>query len=290
MWLRDRLANLVSGLGTAKDKVSSSVHLLSILSPDEIEAAYRSDWISRKIVDVPALDETREWRDWQAKDDQIEAIEAEESRHGLQRKVLAARKLARLQGGSALYLGILGDEPSEPLDLNRIKKGGLSYVHVFGRYEITAGELIRDPLSPLYGEPQSYTLNGIDGQQVTIHPSRVVRFVGAEVPNRMLTRDAWGDSVLQAVNDAVIHAGLAASSIAALMQEAKVDIIKIPQLSELIGHADFRSRAIERFSLSNQTKSMVNAVLLDKEEEWAHKTVSFAHLPEVLNTYVAQNT
>ncbi len=286
MWVYDRLVNLVSGLGTAKDKASGSVFALALMAKDQLDAAYRGDWIARKVVDIPAFDETRAWRNWQADQDQIEAIEAEEYRHGLQHKIASARVRARLYGGAALYMGVDGGKPGEELDLRRVTTGGLKYVHVLNRYEIQPGEIELDPQSPLFGEPKKYTLTTGSKASVDIHPSRVIRFVGADMPDRNLMLDGWGDSVLQAIDDAVRHAGSAAAAIAALMQEAKVDIIKMPNLMEMVATEEYRQKVIDRFTLANTAKSMVNAILLDGEEEWSQKQVSFAQLPEVLNTYL----
>jgi hypothetical protein len=33
----------------------------------ELENRYRSDWLARRIVDLPAQDATREWRQWAAR-------------------------------------------------------------------------------------------------------------------------------------------------------------------------------------------------------------------------------
>jgi phage-related protein (TIGR01555 family) len=286
MWMVDRLVNLVSGLGGAKDKASATMFALALMGKDQLDAAYRGDWIARKVVDIPAFDETRAWRNWQAEQDQIEAIEAEEARHSIQSKVAAARVRARLYGGSALYLGVDRGTPGEELDMRRVAKGGLRYVHVLNRYEILPGEIELDPQSPLFGEPKKYTLTTGTKASVDIHPSRVIRFVGAGLPDRNLMLDGWGDSALQAVDDAVRHAGSAAAAIAALLQEAKVDIIKMPNLMEGVATEEYRGKVIERFTLANTAKSMVNAILLDGEEEWSQKQVSFTNLPEVLNTYL----
>lgn len=281
----DTLVNLMSGLGTVRDKSTCSMFTLPLLDKAQIDNAYRGDWISRKIVDIPAFDETREWRDWQAEKDQIEKIEAEEARLGVQMKVARARKLSRLYGGSALFIGTGDADPTTPLNVNAIKLGGLKYLHVFSRHEMIAGELEQDPLSPFYGEPKKYTLAG-DGRMVDIHPSRVVRFVGAELPDRVLAYDGWGDTVLQSVYDAVLQAGSAAAAIAAMLQEAKVDVIKVPGFMESLATEEYRSRILQRYSLANTGKSITNTLMIDGEEEWDHKQLSFAQLPEVLNTYL----
>ncbi|MGO4672973.1 phage portal protein [Bosea sp. 2YAB26] len=285
MLTSDTLVNLISGLGTVRDKSTGAAYALTFLDKMALDNAYRGDWIARKIVDVPAFDETREWRDWQADKPQIEAIEAEEARHSVQRKVAQARKLARLYGGSVIFIGTGDANPMEPLVPDQVKKAGLKYLNVFSRHEMIAGELDQDPLSPFYGEPVKYSLAGA-GTMVDIHPSRVVRFIGAEIADRVLAYDGWGDSVLQAVNDAVMHAGSAAGAIAALLQEAKVDIIKVPGFMESLGAAEYRARIIERYSLANLGKSITNSLMIDAEEEWDHKQISFAQLPEVLNTYL----
>jgi phage-related protein (TIGR01555 family) len=103
-YLRDRLANIMTGAGTSNDARSHNFHVLNRLTYQQIEASYRSSWLMRNAVDIPPYDMTRAWRDWQADDDQIEIIEAEERRLGLREKVRKALILGRL-GGGALILG-----------------------------------------------------------------------------------------------------------------------------------------------------------------------------------------
>ncbi|TQI72920.1 hypothetical protein FHT98_0640 [Bosea sp. AK1] len=281
----DTLVNLMSGLGTVRDKSAGGMFVLPLLDKSQVDNAYRGDWIARKIIDVPAFDETREWRDWQADKPQIEEIEAEEARLSVQRKVMQVRKLARLYGGAVLFIGTGDADPMQELRPDRIGAGGLKYLHVFSRHEMIAGELDQDPLSPFYGEPIKYSLAGKAGM-VDVHPSRVVRFVGAEIPDRVMAYDGWGDTVLQAVYDAVMQAGSAAAAIAAMLQEAKVDIVKVPGFMENLATEEYRSKILQRYSLANTGKSITNTLMIDGEEEWDHKQISFATLPEVLNTYL----
>ena len=62
----DTLTNLLSGMGTRSDKSAFTRFALRPLTRQQLEAAYRGDWISRKVVDIPAQDATREWREWLA--------------------------------------------------------------------------------------------------------------------------------------------------------------------------------------------------------------------------------
>ena len=141
--------------------------------------------------------------------------------------------------------------------------------------------------SEYYGEPESYTLNDDTGRfgNVSIHPSRVVRFIGLDPPDKMLN-SGWGDPLLQVINDAVSAAGTVQQSIAALISEAKFDVIKIPGLTEIFSTSDGTERSIKRFTEANVAKSIINAVVLDGEEEWQRIGVDFNGMPEILQMYM----
>ncbi|CCV05450.1 hypothetical protein MESS2_1570055 [Mesorhizobium metallidurans STM 2683] len=88
------LTNLVSRMGTGRDKASSSYYTLPIITDDQVLNAYRGAWLPRKIVDIPAFNSVRAWRDWQAEGVEIEPIFGSPSprerekgtpRHGLHR-------------------------------------------------------------------------------------------------------------------------------------------------------------------------------------------------------------
>ena len=99
----DTLTNLVAGLFTGKDKLAHDRFGLFAQGRGQLDAAYRGDWIARKVVDVPAFDMTREWRRWHAAPPQIEAIEAEEARLGVQAKVARALRLASVVSSHATH-------------------------------------------------------------------------------------------------------------------------------------------------------------------------------------------
>lgn len=279
----DTLTNLVAGLFTGKDKLAHDRFGLVPQDRGQLDAAYRGDWIARKVIDVPPFDMTREWRRWHAAPEQIAAIEAEEARLDVQRKVARALRLARLYGGAALVLGAGDGDPAQPLP--PLGRGALRYLHVMHRWEIMPGEIDRDVLSPGFGEPGWYQVASAGRSGVRLHPSRVVRLAGAELPDGAGT-DGWGDSVLQAVMDAIRQAGLAAQGVATLIHEAKLDVIRIPQLTQNLAQADYAERLVERFTLANTMKGLVNVLVIDKEEEWDRKQLSFAQLPEIMQQYL----
>jgi phage-related protein (TIGR01555 family) len=233
----DGLSNVVTGLGTSADKNSYRGYVFMPLDPSQAESAYRTSWLTRKIVDVPPQDMTRNWREWQAEAAQIEAIEAEEKRLGLKSKILRALILARLYGGGALILGAPG-LPNEPVNPAAVRKGGLAYIHVVSRHQLSYTSLDNDPASPMFGKPLTWRVSGSKGG-VEIHPSRVVAIRGQLAPEgSVLTADPfWGDPIMQSVGDAVANADLAQAGFATLINEASLDIIGIEEMMSNLGSA-----------------------------------------------------
>jgi phage-related protein (TIGR01555 family) len=281
----DSLMNFVSGLGTIKDPTTHGRYTLCALSPDQLEAAYRTDWVARKTVNLPADDATREWRDWQADGKQIEAIEGLETIFNLQNRVRLGMIKARLYGGAAVIMGVNQGMSHEELNLDAIKKDALQFVHVLSMEELGTGQLITDIQSPYYGEPEWYETRGTT--IVKFHPSRVVRFIGAETPNPKTSgKKGWGDSILQVVDDAIKDVGLVSGSIAAMVNDAKLDIINIPGLVEALSTKEYAEKLLKRFTYANTAKSTINALLLDENEKWNRSTTNFTGMPDILRLYL----
>ena len=289
-YLNDGLGDYVSGLGTPRDKMANAAYVDMFLSDWELMNAYRSAWLPRKIVDIPAEDSTNEGRDWQASADQIELIEAEENRLGLWQKLADVQSKARLFGGAVIYLGTGDNDPSQPLDINRIGKGGLKYITVLSRREIIAGELDRDALSPTYGKPVYYEVTGAS-VFARIHPSRLAIFIGNKTPDPWLVggqNSGWGDSVLQAAYDAFKNSDATSQNIASLVFEANVDVFGVPGLMANLSDPEYARRLHERFALAATAKGINRALIRDAEEQYERKSISFATLPELMQAFLNQ--
>lgn len=284
----DTLTNLVAHLATGKSKAGMDRFNFRTLDETELEAMYRGDWVARKAVDIPVADMLRPWRSWQAAPDQITAIEDAERRHDVKRKLAKALRWARLYGGAAIIIGDGSALPSLPFNPETIKKGGLKYLTVLPRRNLTAGEIEFDPASPLFGEPKYYQMSGTTGTIVQLHPSRVIRIMGAETPGieNEQARTGWGDSILQSVYDAIHHVALASAAGAELVHEAKIDVISVPDLGAMLSTADGTRALTNRFSNANMLKSINNMLLLDQNETYDRKQTTFAGVTDVVRLYL----
>ena len=284
--VRDSFKNLVANLGTDRDKQAGGDYYITNLTDNALSNIYRTSWMGRKTVDIPAKDATRKWREWEAEAEQIAALETEEARLLLPQKVMQALQFSRLYGGSAIYFSIDGDDPSLPLEIETIKADSLSFITVLQKSILQAGEIDQDPLSEGYGMPEWYEINGGTGSQ-RIHPSRLVLFTGAETlqTEALGINDGWGDSVLQSAYEAVRNADSTASNTASLVYEAKVDVLKIPDLASIMANPRTRGLLEQRVALSAQLKGNNGMLIVDGEEDYSQKTFSFSGLPEI--TYQA---
>lgn len=286
MKLVDGLINFVANMAVGNSKKAFDQFAVREVPPEQLNAMYRGDWLSRKVVDLPVKDIIRPWRSWQAEADKIGAIEEAETRHKLAAKLALALVYDRLFGGSVILIGAGAASPMLELRPEHVGRGGLKYLTVLRRRDVQAGEIEKDPTSPFYGEPGSYTLLSAAGASVQVHPSRVIRIVSMPRHDVEANAEGWGDSILQVVHEALHNAGLAMAGVAELIHEAKVDVVRVHDLTEQLSTDEGTERLSKRFQNASMLKSINNTLLLDKEDEWDRKQTSFASLPELIMTYL----
>lgn len=282
----DGLVSIASGIGTSADKLTQHGYCFRKLTWGEVEARYRSSWLARKIVDLPAAEMTRPKRLWQADDLDITEVEKLERSIGLWTKLQEALRLGRM-GGGLLVIGAMQGDVSQPLNVERLGRNSLAYLHVMCRDDVVLGPINRDPGSPLFGQPDYYEIVGDTGM-VRLHPSRVIPFKGRYVPRRGNndTDAFWGDSELDAIDNALRNADTAQDGLAAMIAEAKVDIWGIPELTTAFQTAETEAQLIRRFTASNLFKSMHNAVIKDAADSWETRELNLANIPDVIMAYI----
>lgn len=299
--MADGYTNLMSRLGTTADRSTATFYTVPFLDRTQIEAAYRTSWLTRKIHDLPPFEMTRARRSWNAKPEQITALEQYESRRRIDvwGKIRRALMLARLRGGAAMIMGFRDTDLSQPLDVDRVDKDGLRYLLVVSRHRVTfpAG-FDYDLESDFYGQPKLYELKTGNGGSVRIHPSRVIPFHGSPLPEDSLTADEtdafWGDPLLQSIKSTIDNSESAQAAVASLLHELKQDVISVPGLLEKVATTDGENLLVRRLQLANTTRSLFNALLLDGgdddgagKESWETRQLSFAQHPELLRQFIA---
>lgn len=281
--LADGLVNVLTGRGTSVDRSQHGFWYHAPMTAQQIEAAYRSSWLISKIVDLPPMDMVREWREWEADEEIVTKIEAEEKRLKVVENFLTGLVYGRL-GGGVVILGTNGNMAEAPQPGEQ-----LLYVKAFPRSVITLGDWDWNIGSASFGEPAWFTLNGQNGGD-RIHPDRIIIFKGERVPGitGLHTADAfWGDSTIERVDRAVRNADTASDGFATLIDEAKVDIFRLAGMTETLLQPDGDAKIARRVEATNLGKSNYRGVYLDKEDEWQTRQITWAGMPDMIRAYLA---
>lgn len=286
----DGLENVVAGLGTDRDKRSYSIYgAPRKLTPVELENMYRSSWLAKKIVNAVADDMTRAWRSHNSNESnqvQVQKIIQAEKRFALKAKVNDALCWARLYGGSGILIGMKDGTYDQPLDADVVKKGDLSFLRVVDRRRLvpSGAGLCTDLMSENFGLPEAYTLAETS---TVIHHSRVVRFNGQKLPHMAwLQNEMWDDSELQHVLDSITNCDTATASVASMLFEANVDVIKTEGLVDLLSTKDGETKVIKRFQTAALLKSFNRTLLIDASETYEKKSNNFSGLNLIIQEFM----
>jgi len=283
--LRSAIAAVPSLFGRSPQQDIASAHF----APQLAIAAYMASGMLRKVIDIPAADRTREWRDWQAESDQIDALEKVEKELGLLAKVKQAEVLRGL-GGGALILALPGDL-AQPAPEN----AKLIAVNVVSRWQLSLQDIDENMASPTYGEPRMFRINGGSSTQQDIHPSRVIAFRGEPVPMGLgvsAEEAFWGSSRLSRVVAEVQKSDNAALWFAELVKKAKLLRIGIPDLANMVATPGGQEKLNARVATIALGENIMNATLFSAaaSKDGAGETitdyqVSWAGIPAVQDMF-----
>ena len=284
----DSLQNLLTGLGVAGIDKSTASHFIDFALDDtELEDAYASDWLVGKVCDLPPFDMTREWRqmDGDMVAEKLEAWEEEEKRLQYRDKIKELLTWGRVYGGAGLIIHVDdGNEPWEPLEISKIKKGSLSHLIVVDKQFLHMGRLDNNPLSINYGYPETYRLAP---SSVEIHHTRVVRSVGIPLPLQSRRRNKyWGKSIIERLYSALRRAAEVQEGVGSMIHEASIDIIRVPDLMQMIANPETELELKKRFGIAKLQKSINRIMLLDSEEEYEQHNQTFSGINEIVEKYL----
>lgn len=280
---QDGLENLVTGLGTEKDRTTYNRWAHEGRNADHVQlsARFREDWLSQKVCTIVPQDITREWR-------KINTVEGKQADKQLRIASIfrEAYKWARCYGTSFIVLDLKGaGDVSKPLDPRKLRAGCIKSLQVVDRTRIVATGLIdTEPMSPTYGLPTHYQFIG---SPKNIHHSRLIRFEGTELPLFERMRNQWySDSVLIPLMDTIDNFHMAAASAAQLCQESNVDVVSIEGLQNLLTNPEGEVAVMKRFRLMKQMKSIYNVLLLDSTETYDTKSIALNGVKDLIWEYL----
>ena len=141
---------------------------------------------------------------------------------------------------------------------------------VLSRYEAMNQQIEDDITNPNFGLPRIYQLTprvASGNGSIHVHHTRLIRFDGSPLPRRQFTtNNYWNDSVLTRLYNVLRNFNLSHDSAASVMQDFKVGILKINGLADLVVQDDEKVLK-DRIEIMNLSKSILNTIVLDAENE-----------------------
>ena len=126
-------------------------------------------------------------------------------------------------------------------------------------------------------------LMGDAGNNIIFDKSRVKTFAGEVQPYYLRNMlQGWGASIFEHIIPQLNEYIKANSVILELLDEAKIDILKIFELSTLLGSKDGEANVRKRCEIFAQQKNFKNMGVMDSNDDYVQKTMSFAGLNDIL--------
>lgn len=239
------------------------------------------------VIDVPVEDAFRGGLEIDSKEldeDDIAELHKAMEEAGDLKAIKDTIKWARLFGGAGLIAATDQDPRKPMLDLRQGEN--LKFVDA-DRWELLL------TLVSISGQPISVDPNRPDVMEspynyygIALDPSRVVRMMGKSAPSFIRQRlQGWGMSELERCIREINSYIKFQSLLFELVDEAKIDVYKIQRFNDNLATAQGTSLITLRIQLSNLLKNYKNALVMDSEDDYAQKQLTFSGLADIFEEF-----
>ena len=186
----------------------------------------------------------------------------------------------RLFGGSALIINT-NQNPEEELNIKELKNGPLRFYAV-DRWQLSSTKMPFDYLDNISYDVGDLEHFFIFGRK--IHKSRVLIGRGEEAPHYLARQlRGWGMSEGERIIRDLNLYLKTQDVLYEILDESKIDVYYIQGLANKLSTVGGTRTIQTRIQAVNEIKSYLNALLLDAQDKFDQKSLSFAGLAEVMN-------
>ena len=295
----DGYSNAAAFLGEDSPLMASGTFIRSGLTSQAelLTTTYRVSWLAKRIIDMPSEDMTRAWYRLTTSlpESELDILRRLEARHSVKQEITNAIRWGRLYGGSLAVMVIRGEEDrlEEPLDYDTLLPDCFQGVLVLDRAQgITPSlSLVTDLDDPDFGLPEYYTveLELGDIRSVNIHHSRVLRFVGRELPRTEAARENyWGASELEHIWDELQKRSAASANIAQLIFQANVTTLKMGDLGGNLaaGSERMKESVLRTLQNENRLRTSYGLQIMSADDSMENHAYSFAGLSDIYESFM----
>nr|WP_279323525.1 DUF1073 domain-containing protein [Clostridium botulinum] len=260
-----------------------------------MNSLYRSHWIVRKVIDCIPEDMCKNWFDIksQLKPEIFKRFDTLQRTARVKRDILEGLKWGRLYGGAGAVIIIDGHEDilDQKLDYDMIMPGSFKGMIVTDRWSglTPAEEIIEDLGDPDFGLPEYYYWSTETGENIKVHHSRVLRFIGRNLPNwEKYAEQQWGASEIEVIFDELKKRDNTSWNIAQLVFLANLRVLKMADLGELLAIGDEQAQKdlYTTIEIQNQLMSNMGIYVMNNDDNFETHQYTFSGLNEIYESFM----
>lgn len=246
---------------------------------------YVEHGLIQTIIDVPVDDGYRggvDVKSEQLSADQLADLQVEMERNNDIGIMTQALKWNRLFGGAGVVI-MTGGNPSKPLNMNELKEGKPFEFRAVDMWELFYSKQNTTDYAAAIDSNKLLSVEYYDYYGIKLHKSRVIRLVGIEAPSFIRPRlRGWGVSKIETLVRSINQYLKTNNLTFEVLDEFKVDFYKLKNLANTLMSPDGETNVKKRVGLTNRQKNFQHAVVLDGEDDFGSKELSFAGIAETM--------
>ena len=268
-------------LFTQEPLVRATKHSLITLNWQELTYAYVNFGLVQRFIDQPILDALRGGIVVKSKElgDKVKDIDIYMKDKGIYDAFINANKWKRLYGGGGLIINTSG-KPDQPLNINDIPQGAELELYDADLWELNYAFNV-ESVNEFENDEGSGTVK-YNYYGVPLNDQRVIRLSGKRAPalvRRQLR--GWGMSELERLMMSINQYMKNQQCIFEGLDEFKLDVYKFTGFNEALATAN-EEQIAKKVREVNDNKNFQNAVVLDKEDDYVTKQITFSGLAEMV--------
>lgn len=188
-----------------------------------------------------------------------------------------ALKWNRLYGGAGVLI-LTNQDPATPLDMSLVSADDNLKFKAVDMWELFWDMQNIEGFNPAI-QDESFEFYSYYGHKV--HKSRVLRLKGLEAPSLIRPRlRGWGYSVVEILIRSINQFLKGSDLTFEVLDEFKIDVYRLKDLAATLMSEHGQNVVHDRVETMNMIKNYLNAIVLDKEDEYEQKQLTFAGLAE----------
>lgn len=268
-------------LFTQEPLVRATKHSLITLNWQELTYAYVNFGLVQRFIDQPILDALRGGIVVKSKElgDKVKDIDIYMKDKGIYDAFINANKWKRLYGGGGLIINTSG-KPDQPLNIDDIPQGAELELYDADLWELNYAFNV-ESVNEFENDEGTGTVK-YNYYGVPLNDQRVIRLSGKRAPSLVRRQlRGWGMSELERLMMSINQYMKNQQCIFEGLDEFKLDVYKFTGFNEALATAN-EEQIAKKVREVNDNKNFQNAVVLDKEDDYVTKQITFSGLAEMV--------